>query len=38
MQKEARARIKINELLQNSGWRFLMMKRVKTNIVLENKR
>mgnify|MGYP001574027486 FL=1 len=36
MQKEARARIKINELLQNSGWRFFDDEKGKANIVLEN--
>ena len=36
MQKEARARIKINELLQNAGWRFFDDKNEKANIVLEN--
>jgi len=28
MQKEAKARIKINELLQNAGWRFFDDKKV----------
>jgi len=36
MQKEAKARIKINELLQNAGWRFFDDKNGKANIVLEN--
>jgi len=36
MQKEAKARIKINELLQNSGWRFFDDEKGKANIVLEN--
>jgi type I restriction enzyme R subunit len=36
MQKEAKARIKINELLQNAGWRFFDDKKGKANIVLEN--
>ena len=36
MQKEAKARIKINELLQNSGWRFFDDEKGKVNIVLEN--
>mgnify|MGYP001563927301 FL=1 len=36
MEKEAKARIKINELLQNSGWRFFDDKKGKANIVLEN--
>jgi len=36
MQKEAKARIKINELLKNSGWRFFDDKNEKANIVLEN--
>jgi type I restriction enzyme R subunit len=36
MQKEAKARIKINELLQNAGWRFFDDKNKKANIVLEN--
>lgn len=36
MQKEAKARIKINELLQNAGWRFFDGKTGKANIVLEN--
>jgi type I restriction enzyme R subunit len=36
MQKEAKARIKINRLLQNAGWRFFDDDKVKANIVLEN--
>ena len=36
MQKEAKARIKINNLLQESGWRFFDDGKDKTNIVLEN--
>ena len=36
MQKEAKARIKINNLLQKSGWRFFDDKNGKANIVLEN--
>jgi len=36
MQKEAKARIKINELLQNAEWRFFDDKVGKANIVLEN--
>ena len=36
MQKEAKARIKINELLQNAGWRFFDDEKEKANIVLEN--
>lgn len=36
MQKEAKARIKINELLQNAGWRFFDNEAGKANIVLEN--
>jgi len=36
MQKEAKARIKINELLQNAGWRFFDDKNKKANVVLEN--
>lgn len=35
MQKEAKARIKINDLLQNSGWRFFNDKNGKANITLE---
>ncbi|MBU1663011.1 DEAD/DEAH box helicase family protein [Patescibacteria group bacterium] len=36
MQKEAKARIKINDLLQNAGWRFFDDEKGKANIVLEN--
>ena len=36
MQKEARARIKINDLLKNAGWRFFDDEKGKANIVLEN--
>jgi len=36
MQKEAKARIKINGLLQNAGWRFFDDENGKANIVLEN--
>src|SRR2546430_1808561 len=36
MQKEAKARIKINNLLQESGWRFLDDENGKANIILEN--
>ena len=36
MQKEAKARIKINSLLQDSGWRFFDDEKGKANIVLEN--
>jgi type I restriction enzyme R subunit len=35
MQKEAKARIKINDLLQKSGWRFFDDESGKANIVLE---
>jgi type I restriction enzyme R subunit len=35
-QKEARARIKINELLKEAGWRFFDSAEGKANIVLEN--
>jgi len=35
MQKEAKARIKINDLLQKSGWRFFDDENGKANIVLE---
>lgn len=35
MQKEAKARIKINNLLQQSGWRFFDDENGKANIVLE---
>lgn len=36
MQKEAKARIKINGLLQNAGWRFFDDEKGTANIVLEN--
>jgi len=36
MQKEAKARIKINKLLELSGWRFFDDENGKANIVLEN--
>ncbi len=36
MQKEAKARIKINKLLEQSGWRFFDDEKVIANIVLEN--
>ncbi len=36
MQKEAKARIKINNLLQEAGWRFFDNENGKANIVLEN--
>ncbi len=36
MQKEAKARIKINKLLEQSGWRFFDDEKGKANIVLEN--
>src|SRR3989339_734565 len=36
MQKEAKARIKINNLLQESGWRFFDDEHGTANIVLEN--
>src|SRR5712691_9256466 len=36
MQKEAKARIKINNLLQEAGWRFFDDENGKSNIVLEN--
>ncbi len=35
MQKEAKARIKINDLLQKSGWRFFDDEKGKANISLE---
>jgi type I restriction enzyme R subunit len=35
--KEAKARIKINKLLEESGWRFLDDASGKANIVLEPK-
>jgi len=36
MQKEAKARIKINKLLEQSGWRFFDNETGRANIVLEN--
>jgi type I restriction enzyme, R subunit len=36
MSKEAKARIKINKLLEESGWRFFDDEQGKANIVLEN--
>jgi type I restriction enzyme R subunit len=36
MQKEAKARIKINKFLEQSGWRFFDDEKGKANIVLEN--
>src|SRR2546428_8246785 len=36
MQKEAKARIKINNLLQEAGWRFFDDENGRANIVLEN--
>ena len=36
MSKEASARIKINKLLENSGWRFFDDENGRANIVLEN--
>ena len=36
MQKEAKARIKINQLLQDAGWRFFDNENGKANIVLES--
>ncbi len=36
MQKEAKARIKINNLLQTSGWRFFGDEKGSANITLEN--
>ena len=36
MQKEAKARIKINKLLEGAGWRFFDDENGKTNIQLEN--
>ena len=36
MQKEAKARIKINNLLQSSGWRFFDDEKGTANIALEN--
>jgi type I restriction enzyme, R subunit len=36
LQKEAKARIKINNLLQETGWRFFDDENGRANIVLEN--
>ncbi len=36
MQKEARARIKINKLLENSGWRLIDDENGKANVLLES--
>jgi len=36
MQKEAKARIKINNLLQQAGWRFFDDENGRANIALEN--
>ena len=36
MPKEAHARIKINKLLEEAGWRFFDDENGKANIVLEN--
>ena len=36
MQKEAKARIKINQLLQDAGWRFFDNENGKANVVLES--
>ncbi|MBI3170394.1 MAG: hypothetical protein HYZ22_18070 [Chloroflexi bacterium] len=36
MNKEAKARIKINEMLKEAGWKFFGDNEVKANIVLEN--
>ena len=36
IQKEAKARIKINKLLQEAGWRFFDDEKGHTNVVLEN--
>jgi type I restriction enzyme R subunit len=36
MQKEAKARIKINKLLEDAGWRFFDNEKGRANIVLEN--
>ena len=37
MSKEAKAKIKINKLLEEAGWRFFDSKEGRANIVLENK-
>ena len=34
--KEAKARIKINKLLEEAGWRFFDTEECKANILLEN--
>ena len=36
MEKEAKARIKINQLLEEAGWRLLDNKHGKANVLLEN--
>src|SRR6185312_1547836 len=36
MSKEAKARIKINKLLEEAGWRFFDNEKEKANIILEN--
>jgi type I restriction enzyme R subunit len=36
MQKEARARIKINKLLEQAGWRLIGDDQGPANVVLEN--
>jgi type I restriction enzyme R subunit len=35
-EKEAKARIKINKLLEEAGWRFFDTEKGKANILLEN--
>lgn len=35
-EKEAQARIKINKLLEEAGWRLLDDENGKTNVILEN--
>ncbi len=37
MSKEAKARIKINKLLEEAGWHFFDNDKGNTNIILENK-
>ncbi len=37
MSKEAKARIKINKLLEEAGWRFFDTEEGNVNIVLENR-
>ena len=37
MSKEAKARIKINKLLEDAGWRFFDSDKDKSNIVLEHR-